>query len=116
MNKIKLLDSNSMSVGTYLAVEDYCKWYNIYLVVNGKETKVPEDLYLNLDLWRDHCLAPKGFVELAKSLNAKVLCTTYGRVCDRFRRDCLEVREHHYIPEQDCPSEDLLKHILVDND
>lgn len=51
-----------------LTVENYCKWYNLYLVMpNGEVEKLDDDKIYHLienacdTFWSDHCINPEAY-------------------------------------------------------
>lgn len=71
---LPLVLSQPDPMGPLLTVENYCKWYDIYIVFpDGRIEKVPYDLFwLGPGTgWNDHVPNPKACQAVAKELNAE---------------------------------------------
>lgn len=81
-----------------LTVEDYCKWYNLYVVYpNGTTHKVLYDSYKSVQedesLWADHCFNPKYFLKVANHLGYLMCGNSYREVLQRYRTEILGEEE-----------------------
>ncbi|PJZ17753.1 hypothetical protein CEW46_32635 [Bacillus cereus] len=63
-----------------LTVEDYCKWYDLFIIDNDKVYPVSWDNDILLDYWRDHCIVPEGFRLLAQDLGCTYDEATWNAV------------------------------------
>ena len=104
-----------------LTVEDYMKWYNLYIinekgevtVVDSENKKVYEILS---DNWFDHCITPIGFIAIAKELGAKVDKQSYKEVINRFIENYYEKDPDDKgtaIDKKYMPSEELKLAVLI---
>ena len=103
-----------------LTVEDYCKWYDLHLIDTDGTVTNTEALPYNEtvdavfnDNWLDHCITPKGFIEVAKVLGAKVSKKGYAAVISMYRENYLE-SDTEPIPEYHEPSKELLEKLLIE--
>ncbi|WP_255294050.1 hypothetical protein [Bacillus toyonensis] len=64
-----------------LTAEDYGKWYELYVIETDGTVKEVEwnDHYSKG--WRDHCIVPESFKEMADFLNASYDDKTWKKVC-----------------------------------
>jgi hypothetical protein len=96
-----------ISQGTYdepllTAIEG--KWYGFYkLGLDGSVEEIPFDNNEILsDGWRDHCIVPKNFHDLAQSLLLGYDSDTFAQVCRRFVEYTLDgdwTRLHEHLPK-----------------
>ncbi|MFV1457664.1 hypothetical protein [Bacillus mycoides] len=70
-----------------LTVEDYCKWYDVFIIeLDGTVTAVA-DIDTDIDGWIDHYMIPEYFKELAERLGAAYDDNTWKAVCGLYERD-----------------------------
>jgi hypothetical protein len=89
-----------------LTVENYIKWYNLYIITEKGEV-VPVDYEDIVEsrgglTWVDHAISPEAFHLTAKSLGLEYDDMTFAIVCQRFVEDFLEdwTKLHHHLPKQ----------------
>lgn len=82
-----------------LTVENYIKWYELYVITPDGEVK---DVYetsseeirnLIIDGWRDHCIDPQIFHKVATKLGATYDIATFESVCRRYQTDYLNAED-----------------------
>lgn len=96
-----------------LTVENYMKWYDIFVIqINGEVVPVNEITYLK-DIedhagrtWYDHCPTPAYFHEVSKRIGAEYDNETFSAVCVRFVEDILDddwTKLADYMPQREEP-------------
>ncbi|WP_227493032.1 hypothetical protein [Bacillus paranthracis] len=72
-----------------LTVEDYCKWYDLFLIEpDGTVQTVEWNQHFDRG-WRDHCIVPQSFKDMAKELGAAYDEDTWKKVCAMYEENCL---------------------------
>lgn len=101
-----IFDGNEESNGM-LTVENYDKWYRLYVITRDGEVKPVghEDLVESRQglTWIDHVVSPESFYLTAKKLGLEYDDRTFAMVCERFVSDYLEdwTKLAHHLPVSD---------------
>ena len=67
-----------------LTVEDYMKWYEFYMIdEENKVTEVEWNEHFD-EGWRDHCIVPESFHNMAKMLGADYDKETWKEINNRY--------------------------------
>ena len=79
------------------------KLYTFYIVnEDGFISEVDWENEILLDGWRDHCIVPKDFHELAKDIGCKYDNETFAYIVEQFVENYLDSDWHRladYLPE-----------------
>lgn len=72
-----------------VTAEDYLKWYDFYLILEDGTVEVVEWKGNDAlqDGWRDHCIVPEKFKEMAEYLGAVYDEETWKAVCDMYEEN-----------------------------
>lgn len=75
-----------------LTVENYCKWYDLFLVeTDGTVTAVSPEV-IDINTWIDHYVVPEYFEELAVQLGAAYDEDTWKTICGLYERWCMRLQ------------------------
>lgn len=83
-----------------ITVEDYCKWYDLYVIDNkevvglwGKYPQVADGIQ-----WCDHTVVPYSVVDVCDKYGFKLDAVSYMAICYRFAEDWLGLKDPTDIP------------------
>lgn len=99
-----------------LTVEDYCKWYDCYIIdTNGSVSRLYDynsDIHSEL-YWIDHAPTPLSIIEACLKYNLVIDRTTYSAIYHRFMEDCEECVSADVLDNY-IPPGYLLERVLTD--
>lgn len=107
-----------------ITVEDYCKWYDLYIIdengivdsiQEGRHNIPKEVMSILYDGYYDHCWTPKLVVEFALAMNWKIGTVAFLTICDMFRENHLGDLEAD-IPDEYMPGTVTLTKVCKNDD
>lgn len=115
---------NCESGTSVVAVEDYCKWYHLYIIQAKYTKKSGRSINVKLDInddfmskveWYDHCPVPSSVVSQCIEAGYRLPKVVYLCICYRFAEDWLECDpldiDKEYLPS----FSDLHKILIYDS-
>jgi len=102
-----LLTDNDGNPVAMLTVEDYCKWYKMFIIHPDGTVEPRVGVEIPSDPheygWIDHAIKPWAFHETAKNLGLVYDNRTFAMVCERFVEDIVDdwTKLAPYLPEED---------------
>lgn len=84
---IPLVFIEAKSTFPILTVENYCKWYDVYLVQPDGKVEVVRDPEFAVNAWSDHVPRIKECLELADRLGAIWCENSLDMIVGRYQRE-----------------------------
>lgn len=109
-----ICSQDGISKNGILTVEDYTKWYNLFLVKRTDKGEISVEKYENYDIqWYDHVPEPKSVIEECAKHGIHLGYVSYLAICCRFAEDYLYEDDPINIPIGYLPSTSNLLEVLV---